>query len=997
MGSLSLNNALSGVLSSQSALDVISHNVSNASDEDYTRQQAILKSNAPLLQDGEFYGTGVRVAEVVRQHSQVLESRLVSEKENLARFSKLNDIFSQIEAFLNEPSEESIRGTFSELDQSLQSLANNPENRGARSTLVGRASTFANVLKQFNQSLQELGGASGSINGQIQTTVNEINNIAGQISELNSDIATARGRGGNPNDLLDSRDALVKELSGLGAIETSRDNGKFRVTLSGYTIVQGTNTNDILFDSKGGEQTKKLLFDNETRPVVSPEGSRLKALFEMRDETIPELTSQVNDLAIQYVDRFNDVHRNGFGLDGNTRNNFFDQLETKGSGIFRLEGMSGTGGNIESQRGGYIDSPTVALAGDPSTAQPENFEADAAVAGRNAAGDPIGNPTGDLTINGSVISYDMREDSINDIINRINEADNQASAYLSAENRLVIKGTMENDYTISELEDSGLLLDKTNILEVGGSHRTANTPINNPGNALTAAGGDLSGFDGLDTIDVGRSGQTIQGNPGEAVNTDVQVENAAKFSAGEEVFLVENSNQQVQEVTINSVDASNNTINVDTSGITGDLNEGDAVAKNVTDLSEGTLDVESSETQGFQINYDTAEDTMNDIINRINVRARQRGSNVRAGINDQGRFQMFSFSNSQALTASETAGQNVEVNVSNAESFSEGQRVGIFEDNTTVTDNTGEITTVKSVDEASNTVTLDLANDYDLSNDAKITEDFNSNFNVSDEASQQITAGVASGSNVTVNVKDASTFGLGDEITISENDGETSETATVAAIDTGANTITLDNLSNSYNAGSADNDNDAAIQASGDTNRNRNLLSALGMDRSLSQGESGTEFAIEGQHRRPPVDQAVQTFEVSEAIRKNPDLIAAAQGDDTDLDGIAESTVGAGDGSNAQALSSLKSTKILRSGTVTPDQKVNQLISDIGARSSLVQREQEAAQTLVNDLQEQHQQISGVNIDQELTRMLQHQQVYQASSRIIQTTDELMQSLLQVV
>lgn len=936
MGNLSLNNSLSGVLGSQQALDVISQNVSNAEDEDYSRQRAILKSNKPLFQDGKFFGTGVNVEEVVRRRDSLLEDRLNSEQQNLSRFDELSNVYQQIETFLNEPSEDSIRGTFSDLDQSLQTVANDPENRGARSDLVGRADTFTNVLRRFNRQLQQLGGSrTGSVNEQISTTVSEVNTLANEVASLNTEISTAKSRGGNPNDLLDERDAVVGELSEFGEIDTSRKEGEFRVTMSGFTLVQGQKAHELEYGRKESGGDRKILYDNPSKSVVPPENGKLGALFEMRDEVIPGITEELNDLSVQYVDRFNDLHESGFGLDGQTGNEFFSDLPTRDSGIFRLEGIGSGGGSIENQRAGFIDSPDVALAGDPETSEPENFEDDEAVSGVDGSGDPIGNPTGQLTINNSVISYDMTEDSANDVIDRINSADNQAEAYLSSENRLVIKGSQENDYEISELNDSGLLLDKANVLGVGGSHRTATDSLDGPtGVGLTDDTGATDGaFVGDSQLDV----------------------------------------------------------------VAADPDGGDGV-----DLGEGTLEFESSNSDGFQVSYDTEEDSLNDIIDRINTRANDVGSNVRAGKDASDRFQLFGFGDDgrQSLNGDASAGDDVTVDVDDVEAFDEGQRVGFFEGSSS---DPGEITQVKSVDEDDGTITVDLANNYDTADGAQVTADFGGNFRVNDEASQQLgnsstAAGtVGAGSDVDLAVKDATKFSLGDDIRISSADGSTSETAEVTDLDTGTNQITVDSLSNSYSFDEGDNTTHASVQTSPDTNENRNLLSSLGMDRRLTENQEGTEYAVEGSSQRPPVADQVASFEVSERIQNNPDLIAAAGGDDVDLDGITESTLGPGDGSNIQELSGLKSTGILENGTTSPDEKINEFITNIGSESSFVQREQSASETLVNDLQRQRQEVSGVNIDEELTRMLKHQQVFQASSRMIQTVDELTQGLMQIL
>lgn len=926
MGNLALNNGLSGILSSQEALDVISQNVSNASDEDYSRQRANIKSNFPLNDGQRFFGAGVRVDDVIRNRSQIIEERLNGELENNSQLTQLRDTLQQIEAFLNEPSDEAIRGTFSGLDKSLQNLANSPANRGARQDVVGSAKTFAETLRNFNRQLQEIGDPqAGNINERIKSSVREVNSLAKELSSLNREISIAKGRGGSPNDLLDQRDTIVNKISEFMQTQTNRQEGEFRVTVGGYTLVQGNQFHELKFESKNEGDPPRIIYDNADRSVVRPDGGQIQGFFDLRDEVIPRFTDQLNDLAVQYADRFNDLHKAAFGLNGESRNNFFQEMPSGDSGIFRIEGMSGTGGNIFQQRAGYVNSPDTVLTGDRNTNEPDNFESDRAVFSQNSGGNPIGDPTGTLRINDSVIDYDMSDDTIKDVIGRINKANNQAEAYLSAENRLVIKGSIENDYELSRLQDTGLLLDKANVLQVGGSNRTATQSI-----------GD----------------RTLTLTDGANFGSDVRID-----------AIAENPD----------------------SGTNG------------LDLAEGTLDFVSSNSDDFQVNYDAREDTLEDIVERINTRADSEGTRVRSGINGNGRFELFSFDGSQSTGSAPSAG-TVTLSVSDIDQFSEGQEIGVFNNNQ------GEITTIDSVDRTAGEITVDVVNSY--SSNINVTEDFDASFRVDDEASQQIRSVPTdlSGSppdippnDVQVEVKDATVFGLGDEIKISRNDGSSSETATVTRVDESNDTIQIDGLSSpgTFTAGAGD--AGSAIQVNDHTNRNRQLLRSLGMSRKINEREPGTEFAIEGESRRPPLSQQVSSFRVREDVLQNPDLVAAAQGDDTDSDGIAETTKGPGDGSNANALSDLKSSNILNNATQTPDEQVNNLITDIGGETALAKREKSASDKLLKDIKNQRQDVSGVNIDEELTKMLQHQQIFQASARIVQTVDELTQSVLQII
>ncbi|MGM0381581.1 MAG: flagellar hook-associated protein FlgK [bacterium] len=841
-GFMAMDNGLSGLLTSRRALDVVSQNVSNASNENYTRQRAEITANRPLILGNLSVGTGSSVDEITRARDDLLDSRLRQEKQTKGRFDQLQEVYRQIENALNEPSDQGIRGTLSSLVSSMQNLANQPENLGSRRDVVGQATTLANVMKRFQSQLRSIaGGPHSSAASQIESTVGNINNIGEQIASLNKEINTAQASGATPNDLLDKRLELVNELSEYIDTTVDKSSSSYRVNVSGYTLVQDGQSHQLSFGTRPGEEDegKKILYDDSLKSEIRPRSGRLKALTELREEKVPKLIDQLNDMAVQFVDRFNDIHRSGFGRQGQTRNNFWQELPSAEEDIYRLEGLGDLGGDSATRRAGFIDSPDLKLTGDNSTAQPENFEGDAGV---------INSPEGTLEINGSTINYDMSEDSIKNIIERINEDNNNASAYLSAENRLVIKGTQENDYQLDQIKDTGLLLDKTNIMTVGGADQSSMNDVD-PGNTI------VNEFSGNNRID--------------------------DFSA---------------------------------SG---------------ADLAQGTLEFESSDSDGFSINYDARNDSLEDIVTRINEGADSAGSdgsNVSAEVTPDNKLRLYA---------------------------------------------------------------SDESPDPALDPGTSVSSD--ASFKVNETSSQQLNANVGAGNDVNIEVNDVSKFNEGEEIIISDNNNSNSETATITDIDSAAGTIEVDNLANGYNA-----DNSAVRRVEGENNK-RNFLNVMGMNRQYDSGQERTEYSFTGRSKRPPVADQVANLKVNERIDDNPDLIAAGSGKDTDLDGVPDAPNGPGDGDNMYELSNLPKENIMETGNTSFDGYLSSMVSEIGNEASLINREQEAAKNLVNQINDRVRSNSGVSLDEEMTKMLRFQQGYQASARVISTVRQMSNELFGLV
>jgi flagellar hook-associated protein 1 FlgK len=97
---------------------------------------------------------------------------------------------------------------------------------------------------------------------------------------------------------------------------------------------------------------------------------------------------------------------------------------------------------------------------------------------------------------------------------------------------------------------------------------------------------------------------------------------------------------------------------------------------------------------------------------------------------------------------------------------------------------------------------------------------------------------------------------------------------------------------------------------------------------------------------------------------------------------------GAGVGSNDIALA----IAALRGGG--PDQAYTNLIGRIGADAAATSRQLRTSQALVDNAETRRQEVAGVAVDEEVTNMIRFQRGYQASSRVMSTVDEMLDTLI---
>jgi flagellar hook-associated protein 1 FlgK len=121
---------------------------------------------------------------------------------------------------------------------------------------------------------------------------------------------------------------------------------------------------------------------------------------------------------------------------------------------------------------------------------------------------------------------------------------------------------------------------------------------------------------------------------------------------------------------------------------------------------------------------------------------------------------------------------------------------------------------------------------------------------------------------------------------------------------------------------------------------------------------------------------------INSAVTQNPQLFASAQGG------------GPSDGSNSLALSQFASNPSTTLNGQSLNGYYNSIVTDIGNKASA----ETAMSTSLNDytqsLTAQQQQISGVSLDQEAIQLMQYQQSYTASAKMVTTIDQLFQTLL---
>jgi flagellar hook-associated protein 1 FlgK len=212
---------------------------------------------------------------------------------------------------------------------SWENLANNPSDLAARTALRSNANMLTDVFHNIASELETL---KATRNQEMVSVVDKINTIAMEIFGLNSEISLVQLQGQMQNDSMDRRDQLMSELSELVDFESqSSPNGETTISVGGNLLVSPISVNRIeIFEDATTRTSPDANYHQfgirmeKGKNQIIPRGGQLAGLIISRDETIPAMQAQLDELAKGLVTAVNAQHKLGFNLDGFVGFDFFD-------------------------------------------------------------------------------------------------------------------------------------------------------------------------------------------------------------------------------------------------------------------------------------------------------------------------------------------------------------------------------------------------------------------------------------------------------------------------------------------------------------------------------------------------------------------------------------------------------------------------------------------------------------------------------------------------
>ena len=247
------NTARTGLTAHQSAINVTSHNIANSSTVGYSRQRVKIITARPISIGGEAgqVGTGAQIAAIERVRDSFLDYQVRVETSELGKYSAKSEYLSQVESIFNEPSDTGISTSLSEFFDAFQELSKQSTSSSTRAVVAQKSKALCDILNNTYTKLEKLQQDSKD---EIKSSVKAINSLLEQLTTINDQIRIASISGDNPNDLMDSRDVILDELSAKFGIDIDKKqfNGN---DITGSDLV-GVGLNPLVNSSPNGEVTR---------------------------------------------------------------------------------------------------------------------------------------------------------------------------------------------------------------------------------------------------------------------------------------------------------------------------------------------------------------------------------------------------------------------------------------------------------------------------------------------------------------------------------------------------------------------------------------------------------------------------------------------------------------------------------------------------------------------------------------------------------------------
>jgi flagellar hook-associated protein 1 FlgK len=313
MSSLSatLSIATGALQAEQGALQATTNNIANANTPGYSRLRPVLVESEPVVIGSITYGTGVTLEQLQSLRDPILQFRIQEETQQQGQLNAFVSAMQQAQVQFTSSTSD-IGTQISNFFASLSQVSADPTSIPARQGVLSAA---GNLATAFNNVANSLTQQQSNLNLTVTQDVQQINGLTSQIAQLNTRISQMQGVHEDASALVDKRDVLIGQLSGLIDVsQIQSDNGITLTTSNGSALVVGGQAFSLGTQiNSSGQEDVYAQNSNITSKLTS---GALAGLIQVRDQKIPLLLSSLDTLAYGVETSLNSANAEGYDLNG---------------------------------------------------------------------------------------------------------------------------------------------------------------------------------------------------------------------------------------------------------------------------------------------------------------------------------------------------------------------------------------------------------------------------------------------------------------------------------------------------------------------------------------------------------------------------------------------------------------------------------------------------------------------------------------------------------
>jgi flagellar hook-associated protein 1 FlgK len=297
-------------------LQTTSQNIANAGVDGYSRQQTELQTAKGQFSGAGFFGKGVDVVTVTRAHDAFLTREAASatalasmDRARHEQLVRLEQAFPLGERGIGHAAQQFLNA--------MVDLASRPQDASTREVVLARAQE---VAARFDLGARQLDALQSGVTQDLRHAVASVNELAQRVADVNQQIAKVKGLGHTPNDLLDQRDRLVRQLSEFLHVSTiPAEDGTLGVFVAGgQRLVLGNQAQPLQVTADLADASRSALGIVEAggvRPLTADvlTGGSISGLLRFQNDDLVAARTSLGQMAVAFADAVN--RQQSLGLD----------------------------------------------------------------------------------------------------------------------------------------------------------------------------------------------------------------------------------------------------------------------------------------------------------------------------------------------------------------------------------------------------------------------------------------------------------------------------------------------------------------------------------------------------------------------------------------------------------------------------------------------------------------------------------------------------------